>query len=275
MCAECQLCRSPWKSDPYGVVSLLTMLEFAAERYWALAGLLTRFASFPRELHKGNWMKVFMAELGDVFKDAEALDLRSSKKQIETIFNAVNGGRCTPEEMHRLLNELAKRMHEELEEVWFRVIPFHKHEFANPMWLADDLDLNTVEFGQVVPEFNHAGMCYGISENAACVFHLMRIVDFVLRKVAASLGISYEAHNWQGVGHAISKKMEEKYKTKTDDWKKSEPLYAEILTDIQAIGRGHRNPNIHEIERSYDDRDTRSLILAVEALARHVAKNLR
>ena len=235
MCHQSQAVKPPWGRDPYGVVSLLAMLDFAAERYWALAGLLTRFASFPNELHKDNWMNELMNELGEVYKDADSLDLRSSKKQIETIFNSVNGGRCTPEEMHRLLNELAKRVHEELEEVWFRVIPFDKHEFANPLWLVGS-EIDRPGFSQLVSEFEHAGMCFGISENAACVFHLMRIVDFGFRRVAAELGVSYDARNWHGLATAISKKMGEKYETKTDTWKNEEPFYAEILTDMQALG---------------------------------------
>ncbi len=67
--------------------------------------------------------------------------------------------------------------------------------------------------------------------------------------------------------------MEEKYSTKTDDWKQLEPFYASILTDIQAISRGHRNPTLHEIEKKYTDADAHYLLTVTEAFMNHLAEN--
>ena len=72
----------------------------------------------------------------------------------------------------------------------------------------------------------------------------------------------------------ISAEMEKKHQTKTDSWKASEPFYAEILTDIMAIGRGHRNPALHELERTYDERETQYMLTVIEVFASHVAGNL-
>ncbi len=70
------------------------------------------------------------------------------------------------------------------------------------------------------------------------------------------------------------KRIEQKYQTKTDDWKKKEPFYAEILTGIQAIGRGHRNPALHELEKKYDDREGRYMLTVIERFAQHVTEKL-
>jgi hypothetical protein len=122
-------------------------------------------------------------------------------------------------------------------------------------------------------EMQSAGRCYALSEPTACVFHLMRVIDAGLRSVADSLNIGYDARNWSVIGNKIQSKMEEKYGNKTDDWKQSEPFYASILTDIQAISRGHRNPVLHEVEKKYNDSEAHYLLTVTEAFMGHLADN--
>ena len=110
-------------------------------------------------------------------------------------------------------------------------------------------------------------------EPVACVFHLMRVIDAGLCAVADSLGIVYEVHSWSEIGQKIESKMKEKHKTKTDDWRRSEPFYASILTDIQAISRGHRNPVIHEIEKKYTDAEAYYLLTVTVGFMSHLATN--
>jgi hypothetical protein len=98
----------------------------------------------------------------------------------------------------------------------------------------------------------------------------MRVIDFGLRLVAASLESGYDARSWDGIGKAIEKKMREKYGDKTEAWKLSEPFYAEILTDIQAISRGHRNPALHELEKKYDQWQAEQLLTVTVGFMRHV-----
>src|SRR5437879_5446787 len=60
------------------------------------------------------------------------------------------------------------------------------------------------KFPDTAEEFQKAGRCFAYGENTACVFHLMRVVDFYLREVARSLNISYDARNWHGIGTTIT-----------------------------------------------------------------------
>jgi hypothetical protein len=68
--------------------------------------------------------------------------------------------------------------------------------------------------------------------------------------------------------------MEKKYQTKTADWKAREPFYANILTDIQAIGRGHRNSALHDLQKKYDEGVARYMLTVIETFANHVADKL-
>jgi hypothetical protein len=160
----------------------------------------------------------------------------------------------------------------ELSSISFRAIPREKANYTDPQWLADSVLFS--KYPDTVDEFQRAGRCFAYGENTACIFHLMRVTDFCFRKVADSLQIHYSAHNWHGIGQEIARKMEQKYQTKTDAWKSNEPFYAEILADIQAIGRAHRNPALHELEKKYDERETAYMLTMIEAFAKHVAVEL-
>ena len=170
-----------------------------------------------------------------------------------------------------MVHHLSSVIHSELDEELFFYMESCKVEYFHPLWLVD------TQFYKIFPrahdEIQTAGRCYAYGEPTACVFHLMRVIDAGLRSVAASLAVSYDARNWSGIGQKIQSKMEEKYSTKTDDWKRSEPFYASILTDIQAISRGHRNPVLHELEKKYTEGEAHYLITVTGAFMVHLAEN--
>jgi len=263
---------APWEIDPYGVVSLFDMLDFAAEEFWKLSADLEMFKNFPDiAVDDPIRFSKLKDDIIDAYRWCQRMGMKLSSNKVKQLADMLVVG-PTPPQLASVLEDLHERMQEELEGIWFRTIPQEKHEYANPIWLVDTKIY--AKYPAAFAEFGHAGMCFGIGENAASVFHLMRIVDFGLRIVAQSLGVPYEAHAWQRIGEGLEKRMREKYQTKTDEWKQKEPFYAQILTDIQAIGRGHRNPHLHEIESKYDDRETRYMLTVVEGFIRHLADNL-
>ena len=153
----------------------------------------------------------------------------------------------------------------------FFYIPREKLENATPIrFYGTSIEEN---FPSTLEEFCSAGKCIAFEENTAGVFHLMRIVDCGLRAVAASLQFDYDARNWMGIGKEITRRMEQKYQTKTDEWKKSEPFYASILVDIQALSRAHRNPVLHELERTYNEKGAEYIFALTENLIQHLADN--
>ena len=168
----------------------------------------------------------------------------------------------------REIDQLLRRVHEELKARSFRYVEKPHYELG--LWLMNR-DLRSVaSHPDIRPEIEAAGRCYAYGEGTACVFHLMRVVDYGLRLVARSLSIEFDARSWDGIGKAIEKKMRERYSDKTDDWRVVEPFYAEILTDIQAISRGHRNPALHELEKVYTERDAEYLLTVTVSFIQHV-----
>lgn len=182
------------------------------------------------------------------------------------------GAKLTHERSAHYAEAIYETLRAELGSLKLRVIPREKAGYCDPKWLTEGLLMS--KYSDTVDEFQRAGRCFAYGENTACVFHLMRVTDFYLRRVADSLNVLYDSRNWQGIADKISKAMEQKYQNKTSDWKKAEPFYAEILTDIQAIGRGHRNPALHELEKKYDEREARYMLTVIESFADHVARQL-
>ena len=245
------------------------MLQYAADAFYKLSEEFSTFALTPMVLTKPENLQQLQLSLNELHEYCEKLNLPLSQNQIETVVDAVHGNDV--EAVRRSFLELQKRVYQELKAKVVFCLPGEKVRYWSPFWLVDTKIYD--HFPSAWHEFHRAGHCYAFGENTACVFHLMRIVDFGLRQVAKSLGIEYDARNWSGIGKKIQQKMEQKYDTKTDDWKKSELMYAEILTDIQAISRGHRNPVLHELEKKYEERDALHMLNVVEGFMLHLAKH--
>jgi hypothetical protein len=258
------------------------MLEFAVRPYLELAhkfGLLLAVGKQPDpNVVRDVW--------SDLVAETNRLDLPITRELIACLFEdfaranpkklsidkegfRIVGAELPLDRMAHHCESIYKTLTAELNAVMLRVIPKEKTKYCDPKWLADSILY--AKFPDTIEEFQKAGRCYAYGENTACVFHLMRVCDFCLRKVADSLNVSYDARNWHGIADKISKTMEQKYQLKKDEWKKQEPFYAEILTDIQAIGRGHRNAALHELEQKYDEREALYMLTVIESFARRCA----
>jgi hypothetical protein len=162
-------------------------------------------------------------------------------------------------------------MRMELGAIKFRAIPREKNIYCSDKWPTHPIIQQ--KHPETIDELQRAGRCYAYGENTACVFHLMRVAEFYFTRVATSLQTSFDPKNWMEIGRFITSKMEAKYQQKSGDWKLAEPLYASILTDIQALSRAHRNPALHDLEKKYDDREGKRMLDIIEGFAEHVAAN--
>jgi hypothetical protein len=271
------------------VVSLLDMLEFAAADFVELShklGLILGEVNKPT----ASSGEIPLDKLGDVLTHCCRLGLNVTREHVVCFMEEMartsppGSVHITGEEI-RIKNPQANylravyyaeviysTMRAELESRQFRALPAEKLVYCDIAWLTDSPMFQ--KFPDTVDEFQSAGRCFAYGENTACIFHLMRVTDFYLKKVADSLGVTYSAHTWHEIGNTIQKAMEQKYATKTNDWKRQEPFYAEILTDIQAISRGHRNPALHELQKKYDEREAQYMLAVIEGFAQHVARHL-
>jgi hypothetical protein len=252
--------------------TLFDMLTFHAQNWYhlsrRLSGLDIILGIASDRMAEKDWQGIG-AELEQIESDCKELGLALSAMHANRAFKYWKDNdrkRCG-----EAIRELHLRIQDELSQNTFYWVPKERETFLHQV-----IDFQYLEklVPSIIDEFFAASRSYIYGENTACIFHLMRVVDFGLHKVAKSLGIGYSAHNWKMIGDDIRKKMEQKYQDKTEEWRKSEPFYAGVLTDIGAIARGHRNPTLHELERTYDDREARYMITVVSGFMLHVGKEM-
>ncbi len=263
----------PWETALFGRVSLFEMLQVAASDFYIISSTLTQLIGYGGKLltSREGWRE-YNEKMTLLLDHSTRLKMKATFNQIGYMKDYFDRGGNSASELSAMLTELHKRVHEDLDANIFLVVSIDKASFFDIDWLRNTAIFDAFP-AAVFPEMQNAGRCYAFGQNEACMFHLMRVVDYGLRLVAASLASQYDARNWVGIGDAIQKKMEAKYNTKTSDWKQSEPFYASILTDIQAISRGHRNPVVHELEKKYDDKEAHYMLVVTEAFMSHLAKH--
>jgi hypothetical protein len=279
-CTKSQL--APWNCI-HGVGSLLEMLEFAATEFIELShrfGLLLGQKQQPNPDVLGDCLS-YLLEHG------QKLGLQVTLEQLFSMIGEINQespgsvvivgrtltvkGKLNSERSKYYVECLYSTMLAEMGSIQFRAIPRERSRYCDPKWLADGILMT--KYPDTVDEFQRAGRCFAYGENTACIFHLMRVTEFYLKKVADSLNVPFHPNTWSEIGKHITREMEKKHQAKTDEWKSSEPFYAAILTDIQAISRGHRSPAIHELEKKYDEREASYMLTVIEEFALHVARN--
>jgi hypothetical protein len=268
----------------YGVVSLLAMLEFSAREYveWshhigvALGSVCKKpvsndlYKAFNRMMSETTRLnlpatKQHMAEMILEMMDANP---EKSSLSADGDLRITDATLDAPRLCHHI-ESIYTSLKAELRAILFKAVPSEKRKYCDPEWLIKTNIYS--KFPELVDEFQRAGRCFAYGENTACIFHLMRVSEFCLRRIADSLNVPFNPRSWHDIGDRITAEMDKKYQAKKEDWKKLEPFYAEILRDIQAIGRGHRNPSLHELEKKYDEREAAYMLTVIEEFGRHVA----
>jgi hypothetical protein len=254
----------------YKLFSWWDMLQIFADQFHRFSSVLVKFFLLPDLAYDPQNMQELSDSLGVISETCLNLGLKLSVNQANLICEHIHSGTYTADLLQNELQQLHTRIYEELQGELFLYVPKDKADLAvQDYWRDPEIER---AFPSTLHEFIRAGCCFAYDEPTACVFHLMRIVDTGLKATARSLGIVYDSRGWSSIGQEIHKRMEQKYSLKTDEWKRSEPLYANILTDIQAIAKAHRNEVIHRIECIYNDREAHELIILVRGFIRHLAK---
>jgi hypothetical protein len=270
-----------------GAVSLFDVLRFMAENFWKASQILAEWGNTAGSRLPPSRIFETLEVLPKLQQNVKELGLSVSASEIAKLnaamSNAVRDVASFPPdrqkaefervsaEMRIRFDNVSSVIHSELSQRLLYAVTIEKAQYCDPSWLTDTPIFSA--FPEAFAEFQRAGYCYAFDECTASVFHLMRVIDSGLRLVCKSLGQTYDNRNWDGIGKKIEAEMSKKYQDRSADWRKAEPFYSEVLTDIVAISRAHRNPALHDIERKYSDADAKYLIEVTKAFMVHLAKN--
>ena len=124
-----------------------------------------------------------------------------------------------------------------------------------------------------------ASKCYALGRSTACVFHLMRVVEFTSNAVVASLvapvpsdgGIPGWGRNRRILNAYLENKARE---SRPADWSQREPFYNEMRADWNAMYKAWRCDTVHDLSTVYTMEKAKWIMEAVHETLRHVASHV-
>jgi hypothetical protein len=244
---------------------------------------------FPNQLSQAD----VDVRLAHIYGHCDGLGLSSSIKQIRYI-RSPQSAEETPIEK---LRQLRRRIHEDLEDQvcfivndpstirrFFKVqhyevfdadilIPLGADELFDPSVAA--------RFPACVDDIEQAARCFISNRYTACVFHLMRVVEVAVHKVAKLCGSTDPKASWGANLDRVEKIV---LRTKFEDVdpliKPHRPLLEKLLPEMQAIQRAWRNKVSHvedkiiPIEARIDEEVANEIMVAVQSFMRDLSKQL-
>lgn len=285
----------PWETaPPYGVVSLLAMLEFAAKdfveisyRFGLVLGFMKRHsAGIDPALVKKGFEDTMQNVFGDLLKNGSNLGLTVTTEQLLSFLKEHHEN--APEEMKQRNLENIKRkefiiagqidmaraayhaetlystMRAELSSISFKAIPKERTRYANSEWLKNSAIES--KFPTSFKELDRAGTCYALGQPTASVFHSMRALEPALSALAKPFPhISTTYEYWQKIIEQIEAAVvalgqQPKSQQKIDD----EKFFGSATSHLYFVKNAWRNHVMHARDSYSDDESVKILSHTLE-----------
>lgn len=218
-------------------------------------------------------LRQFAGSLGELQREADRLQLRMAKAQLNRISAYIESGQVNQSMLRSLVVELLSRVQDELDDRVFLAIPSEGVIYYSP---SNPLFGTQVEsqFPTAAFEIEEAGKCRALGRHTACVFHLMRAFEVSIRGVARCLSIpdplKPAERNWGNVLRTVKTEMDRRWPTAADrhagDGRTFEALYA----SLDAVKNPWRNSTMH-VEGKYTEEEARHIWSATEGFMRALA----
>jgi HEPN domain-containing protein len=279
----------PWETAPYGVVSLLAMLEFSARDYLEISHQFGMILAVMGQAQKPDAFDVSKA-LQLLLTDANRLGLKVTREALgEMLFemsktdpeSVTMQGEGDDRTFHFKNSHLGKErichhletiysvLKAELRSICFRIVPSGKVSYCDPQWLFESPIYK--QFPNAWKEFQSAGRCYAYGENTGCAFHLQRALEWGLKSLAVKLNKRFDRNNWEKHLEDIEKELKARYSIASARTPE-EKFYSESAVQFGHMKVAWRNPTMH-IEAKYDEGEAEYLLVTVEKFMNHLAKN--
>lgn len=193
------------------------MNRFRAATMGAVFGQLSRAATMIEMMGAVGMTEDHIADRSVIREALEGVDTslaelplsRVIRSQFERLTQsvAVAGG----PELAILVRELCNNLEVELSSAWFLMIPADRREYYQQSRAAFGEEVQQ-NFTEASSDIAAASRCFALDEWTACVFHLMRVLEHGLRKLATTVGLPPEAmqhENWKNIIDQVEKKIRE------------------------------------------------------------------
>ncbi len=208
--------------------------------------------------------------LAGVDRECSAVGLRCSLTTIRKLELFLGAEERTKQRFRDLLEELIGRVQDELTGTLFMSISARDAD----LWEKPQLFGAAVseKFPSATFDIEEAGKCLACGRGTATVFHLMRVMEVGLRAVADLLGMPF-APNWEGYLRHLQTETGKEWKAKSEEWRRSEPFYREVLGHLQIVKIAWRNPTMH-VSSVHTQEQAEDIFNAVRSFIRQLAISL-
>ena len=239
-----------------GVVSLLDMLPFAADKLYRLSEDLSRIIGEDRPSLIGGDQWV----LGEIRDTLEKMGMLSARDQVIRIVEEGGHNRIVGrEQFDALIAELHRRIHDDLKRKMMYCVESDRAAFCNSEWLSGS-PIET-KFPTAMRELRASARLYAFGEGPASAFHSMRALEVALNVLADKFGVDFQHTNWHPVIEGIESKIRDigKNQTKTQQIRDDEKFFGGLGRHFMFLKNGWRNHVMH-VRESYTDREARQML---------------
>ena len=205
------------------------------------------------------------------------LDLTSAYKQVTSIWRAlISPGGCPLQQLSLLIQELRKRITEDLQDRLFFYVPASQAEYYTDYATLFGKD-SCSKFPSALIDIEESCKCLVASRTTACVFHLMRVMEAGLRSLGKSLNnpnIDPKRNpSWGSILKKCDDELQKPLKDRCPEWQTDDQFFSEATANLRAVKNAWRNPTMH-VEINYDDERAREVWSSVRAFMRHLSLKL-
>lgn len=227
-------------------------------------------------------VQTLFTSMGAIRETSENLNMRASKANIQKTFDTlsvlmtnglVNG--IDRDGLNVLISQLSTLLTFAVEELatykFISILPENAEIFSEPLSKFDDQIMES--FPGVTFELEEAGKSFALNRYTACIFHLMRAMEYGVGKLARELNATVVNKNGEtlawGILTANIKSEVEKLNggPEKDSW-------LEVHSMLYSVNRAFRTKTAHP-EKIYTQEQALSAISAVNGFLSHMAELTR
>jgi hypothetical protein len=133
-------------------------------------------------------------------------------------------------------------------------------------------DAVSLKFGKIAADIAEAGKCYALERPTACVFHLMRVAEFAVKRLGKKLNVAIdvEKEGWYQITVHINKAIDALPAQSTSQRSKKQALAA-AAAHLNSVRIATRNDVMHP-KATYTDEEAKTLFDATKALMQQMVK---
>jgi hypothetical protein len=252
------------------------MLEHNASAFLTVLEKLTQlecWSAWMHEKQKGSsvsmpYIDKILSTLDELKAHCTDLNIPLSVAQIERIRTTLPRSTGTMESKTLLLSSLRDRIKDELDAKMFLTLDAGRATlYRNTGHFGPDVG---GRFPTALFDIDEASKCISLSRYTACVFHLMRSMEILVKEFASHFSVTINPKDVWGVILGNVKNAIASMPQSTQAEIDKRRYFDEAAAHLHHIKEAWRNTTMH-VEKTYTEEEAKSIFDGVEAFAKRLA----